>query len=153
MSDKQLIEMIAQGQAQRIMQDKQNQQMMAEYDAWKQQQQMASLMSEFDAWKSANNPQPVQTQQVKKVETPKEEQTIPSLADFFTPTTASGKNVNKESANFLQRENYAKERAKENELASPKKEKPTNVQELLTEELNKPEEKQPEQKEEQKKVK
>ena len=110
----QMYEQIANSQVQQVMQQQREQgiaQLQAEYDAWqKQQNDIAQLQAEYDNWYAQNNPQPVQTapvQTVKRAE-PKQE-SIPSLADFFKPTTASGRDLNKEAANRQQRENYQRQ--------------------------------------------
>jgi len=123
-SNKALIEMIAQGQAQRIRENQLMQQTQADYDAWLKQQPpqvednfMQQVQADFDAWANAN---PIQTQPVQKVETPKKEEAIPSLADFFKPTTASGRDINKETAQKLHREDYQRQQQLEQIQAEQK---------------------------------
>ena len=56
--------------------------------------------------------------EVKAKSTPKTTQQIPSIADYFRPKTASGKDINKEAAKFIGRESYARQQQEENMLAS-----------------------------------
>lgn len=124
----QMYEQIANSQVQQVMQQQREQgiaQLQAEYDAWqKQQNDIAQLQAEYDNWYAQNNPQPVQPVQTAPVQTVKmakeEAKTIPSLEDYFRPKTLSGRDINKETANYLQREKYQREQQKENALASTK---------------------------------
>jgi len=101
----QMYQSIANSQVQQVMQQQREQgiaQLQAEFDAWqKQQNDIAQLQAEYDSWYAQNNPQPVQSAPVQTVKAaPKQEakqEPIPSLADFFKPTTASGKDINKEA--------------------------------------------------------
>lgn len=104
----QMYEQIANSQVQQVMQQKQNEQIQASFDAWqKEQNEIAQIQTNFDAWLK-DNPQPVQPIQTAPVQTVKKEEpkqeSIPSIADFFKPTTASGRDLNKETAERLSEE-------------------------------------------------
>ena len=121
----QMYQSIANSQVQQVMQQQRDQgiaQLQAEFDAWqKQQNDIAQLQAEYDSWYAQNNPQPVQSAPVQTVKAaPKQEvkqEAIPSLADFFKPTTASGKDVNKEAAisQVEEREKIQEQKAKRKE--------------------------------------
>lgn len=120
----QMYQQIANSQVQQVMQQQRDQgiaQLQAEFDAWqKQQNDIAQLQAEYDNWYAQNNPQPQQTAPVQTVKksAPKQE-SIPSLADFFKPTTASGKDINKEAVAKLSEDEarLEEQRAKRKEAA------------------------------------
>ena len=130
----QMYQSIANSQVQQVMQQQREQgiaQLQAEFDAWqKQQNDIAQLQAEYDNWYAQNNPQPVQSAPVQTVKAaPKQEakqEPIPSLADFFKPTTASGKEINKEAAI-----NQAEEREKIQEQKAKRKEAINNTLNML----------------------
>lgn len=130
----QMYQSIANSQVQQVMQQQREQgiaQLQAEFDAWqKQQNDIAQLQAEYDSWYAQNNPQPVQSAPVQTVKAaPKQEakqEPIPSLADFFKPTTASGKDVNKEAAI-----SQAEEREKIQEQKAKRKEAINNTLNML----------------------
>ena len=74
----QILQQIANSQVQQAMQQNQNEQLIADFNTWKQQQDNnAQLLADFDAWKSSQNPQPVeQAPQITQVPQ------IPSIADY-----------------------------------------------------------------------
>ena len=123
----QMYQSIANSQVQQVMQQQRDQgiaQLQAEFDAWqKQQNDIAQLQAEYDSWYAQNNPQPVQSAPVQTVKAaPKQEakqESIPSLADFFKPTTASGKDINKEAVAKLSEDEarLEEQRAKRKEAA------------------------------------
>ena len=130
----QMYQSIANSQVQQVMQQQREQgiaQLQAEFDAWqKQQNDIAQLQAEYDSWYAQNNPQPVQSAPVQTVKAaPKQEvkqEAIPSLADFFKPTTASGKDVNKIAAI-----SQAEEREKIQEQKAKRKEAINNTLNML----------------------
>lgn len=130
----QMYQSIANSQVQQVMQQQRDQgiaQLQAEFDAWqKQQNDIAQLQAEYDSWYAQNNPQPVQSAPVQTVKAaPKQEakqEAIPSLADFFKPTTANGKDVNKEAAI-----SQAEEREKIQEQKAKRKEAINNTLNML----------------------
>ena len=104
----QMYEQIANSQVQQVMQQQREQDfqlaqnLIAQYQPNNDDLALAqSLISQYQPQQTA----PVQT--VKKA-APKQE-SIPSLADFFRPTTASGRDLNKEAANRQQREDYQRQ--------------------------------------------
>ena len=117
----QIYQQIANKQVQEVLnqqREKEKAKLMADFDAWqKQQQDPEKLIADFNSWKASQNPQPAPIKQstvneVKTEAAPKQQ--IPSLEDFFTPTTASGKNINKESAKYIQRKEKERELAAKN---------------------------------------
>lgn len=131
---KEMYQQIANSQVQQVMQQQREQgiaQLQAEFNAWqKQQNDIAQLQAEYDSWYAQNNPQPVQSAPVQTIKAaPKQEakqEPIPSLADFFKPTTASGKDVNKEAA-----VSQAEEREKIQEQKAKRKESINNTLNML----------------------
>ena len=109
----QMYQSIANSQVQQVMQQQRDQgiaQLQAEFDAWqKQQNDIAQLQAEYDSWYAQNNPQPAQSAPVQTVKAAPKQESIPSIADFFKPTTASGRDLNKETANRQQREDYQRQ--------------------------------------------
>ena len=122
----QMYEQIANSQVQQVLQQQRADQLQNDFANWqKQQNDIAQLQASFAEWKNSQPTpepvQPVQTAPVQTVKKAKEEaKTIPSLEDYFRPKTLSGRDINKETANYLQRENYQREQQKENALASTK---------------------------------
>ena len=124
MSDKQLIEMIAQGHAQRIAQDRQQQQIMAAYDQWKQQQQ---IMAEFDAWKASQpQAQPAQSvQEIPSIKTAQPQRDLQAEArEYFANVRKERREQEAEAKRLKEQQltatlnDYAKQQQEENELAS-----------------------------------
>ena len=122
----QMYEQIANSQVQQVIAQQRADQLQNDFANWqKQQNDIAQLQASFAEWKNSQPTpepiQPVQTAPVQTVKRVKEEaKTIPSLEDYFRPKTLSGRDINKETANYLQRENYQREQQKENVLASTK---------------------------------
>jgi len=126
----QMYQSIANSQVQQVMQQQREQgiaQLQAEFDAWqKQQNDIAQLQADYDSWYAQNNPQPVQSAPVQTVKAAPKQEAIPSLVDFFKPTTASGKDVNKIAAI-----SQAEEREKIQEQKAKRKEAINNTLNML----------------------
>lgn len=104
----QMYQQIANSQVQQVMQQQREQDFQLAQSLIAQYQPNNDDLALAQSLISQN--QPVQTAPVQTVKkaAPKQE-SIPSLADFFKPTTASGKDLNKEAANRQQREDYQKQ--------------------------------------------
>lgn len=110
----QLNEQLATQHVQQALENIGMQQFQESFNQWNAEQDgLANFEAQYNAWSEAN---PVQTPEIVK-ETPKQNP-IPSIADFFKPTTASGRDLNKEAANRQQQENYQRQQQEEAILAS-----------------------------------
>ena len=111
----QMYEQIANSQVQQVIAQQRADQLQNDFANWqKQQNDIAQLQASFAEWKNSQPTpepiQPVQTAPVQTVKRVKEEaKTIPSLEDYFRPKTLSGRDINKETANRQQREDYQRQ--------------------------------------------
>ena len=106
----QIFQQITNQQVQQVLNQQREQQtanLMADFNSFMEQQQNPeALMADFNSWKEQST-QPAPQPQVK-ASVPSQEQ-IPSIADFFKPMTASGKDINKATANYRNREEYQRQ--------------------------------------------
>ena len=109
-SNKSLINIIAEGQAQQLKNNQLLQQTQADYDAWLKSQPpqiddgyMQQVQADYDAWLNSQpqpTPQPTvqKSQSVQQIPSIKTKAPTPDLSTWFSPKSASGRDINKEAA-------------------------------------------------------